>query len=394
MNIPGPKNKNSRTYLLLGLAAALIAARFAIVPYFSSASDLTTSNIADAVNQQRTSRNITALTYNTKLAAAADYKANDMITRNYFSHVDPDGHYIWDKIVAEGYTPYTVLGENLAIDFPDTQGLIDAWINSPTHRANILNSAFKDQGVGVAFGNSSIGQYSDAIANTFGAQPTAAQIAETTTPTPHPNQTTQQAQPSTQTPIQPKPTTQQQPLRTAESPQIIRDSVNIEPTTTDTALQINIALNVSGPVQSVSATINGKSSDLQKSGVNAYAGSVELEKYFNYQGQNLVLTASDGKGNQDQDTVSLAGYPLPAQQNPKTLGNLAAKIQKPDLYNVFKYIILIFGGLFIFFMIGDALHITKKSKSKSGLLDSIDRGATVILLFILLSTLLLVSWWH
>lgn len=394
MNMVGPTNKNSRVYLVLGLAAALIAARFAIVPYFSSASDLTPANIADAVNQERASRNITTLTYNTKLAAAADYKANDMITRDYFSHVDPDGHYIWDKIVAEGYTPYTVLGENLAIDFPDTQGLMDAWINSPTHRANILNAAFKDQGVGVAFGNAALGQYNDAIANTFGAQPTSAQIAETTTPTPHPNQPPKPSQPAATTPIQPKPTTQPQPLRTAESPQIVRDSVNIVPTTTDTALQINIALNVSGPVQSVSATINGKSSDLQKTGINEYAGTVELEKYFNYQEQNLTLIASDGKGNQDQDIIPLSGYPLPSAQNPKTLGNLAAKIQQPDLYNTFKYIVLIFGGLFILFMIGDALHITKKSKNKSGLLDSIDRGATVILLFILLSTLLLVSWWH
>ncbi len=388
--------KTGKTYWLLGLCTALVAARFALIPYFSSASDLTPDNIANAVNQQRTSRNITALAYNTKLAAAADYKANDMITRDYFSHVDPDGHYIWDKIVAEGYTPYTVLGENLAIDFPDTEGLMDAWINSPTHRANILNAAFRDQGMGVAFGNQAQGQYSVAIANTFGAQPTAVQPTPSPaqTPTPKPNAPAAPSQTQPPATIKSKPTTQPQILRTETTPQIIRDSVNIMPTTSATALQINVALNVNGDVKSVAANINGKSTNLQQTGVNSYAGTIELEKYYNYQNQDLVITASGSNGNNDVVTIPMSAYPLPAAQDPKTLGNLASKIQTPDLYNVFKYIVIIFGALFLLFMISDSFHISKKIKGGSHLLNSIDTGSSVILLFILLSTLMLVSWWH
>jgi hypothetical protein len=102
-----------------------------------------------------------------------------MQARHYFAHVDPDGNYIWDKIVAAGYSPYTQLGENLAIEFYDTESLVAAWMNSPTHRANILQPGFKDQGAGLAFGNVTQNQYHSAIANTFG---TLAVTAKKTNP--------------------------------------------------------------------------------------------------------------------------------------------------------------------------------------------------------------------
>ena len=105
---------------------------------------------------------------------AAQSKTDDMQARHYFAHVDPDGHYIWDKIVADGYTPYLELGENLAIEFYDTDSLISAWMNSPEHRANILNDGFQDQGMGLTFGNPATGQYHSAIANTFGTLAPAA----------------------------------------------------------------------------------------------------------------------------------------------------------------------------------------------------------------------------
>lgn len=132
------------------------------------ASDLTTGNILNAVNQQRSLRNLAALNTNSMLTWAAQSKADDMQARHYFAHVDPDGHYIWDKIVAAGYTPYLELGENIAIEFYDTDSLISAWMNSPEHRANILNDGFRDQGMGLNFGDTTIGQYHSIIDNTFG----------------------------------------------------------------------------------------------------------------------------------------------------------------------------------------------------------------------------------
>lgn len=154
--------------LISFLAVKLLIALVLPVNRATLASDLSIDNILQAVNAQRSLRNLITLNTNDKLGFAAQSKSDDMQTRHYFAHVDPDGHYIWDKITAAGYTPYLELGENLAIEFYDTDSLISAWMNSPTHRANLLNDGFKDQGMGLTFGNTALNQYHSAIANTFG----------------------------------------------------------------------------------------------------------------------------------------------------------------------------------------------------------------------------------
>lgn len=146
------------------------------------ASDLSVESILKAVDRERVLRNLSSLTTNFKLGTAAQSKADDMQARHYFAHVDPDGNYIWDKIVAAGYSPYTQLGENLAIEFYDTESLVAAWMNSPTHRANILQPGFKDQGAGLTFGDVNINQYHSAIANTFGTLAVTAKKTKPTTP--------------------------------------------------------------------------------------------------------------------------------------------------------------------------------------------------------------------
>lgn len=155
--------------LLTVLTLTLICIDFlSPAPAPATASDLSPGNILSAVNRERSLRNLITLNTHSKLVSAAEFKAQDMIDRNYFAHVDPDGNYIWNKIASEGYTPYSQLGENLAIEFYDTESLVAAWMNSPTHRANILQENFRDQGMGVSYGNASLGQYSSSIVNTFG----------------------------------------------------------------------------------------------------------------------------------------------------------------------------------------------------------------------------------
>lgn len=143
------------------------------------ASDLLNENIISAINKERSMRNLSMLNTDIRLSKAAQNKSNDMIARHYFSHTDPDGNYIWPTIIAAGYTPYIQLGENLAIEFYNTDSLISAWMNSPTHRANILNEGFRDQGMGVEFGNTQASQYYSAITNTFGTLATKKLSAET-----------------------------------------------------------------------------------------------------------------------------------------------------------------------------------------------------------------------
>lgn len=116
-----------------------------------TASAITQSTVLDLTNKARAASNIAALTYNLTLERAAQAKANDMLARQYFSHNTPDGRTPWTFFEAAGYK-YLNAGENLAVHFSDAEPLQDAWMNSPGHRANILNSSFKEMGVGIAKG--------------------------------------------------------------------------------------------------------------------------------------------------------------------------------------------------------------------------------------------------
>ncbi len=176
MSKPKPSNSNFLTnklkikliilVLLLGWHSL---SSFILPKYSLIASDLTIDNIIRGVNKERAIRNLLELNTDQRLSFAAQFKSEDMQNRRYFSHADPEGNYIWNKIVESGYTPYLQLGENLAIEFNNTESLVNAWINSPTHRANVLHDGFKDQGMGLAFGVPSIGQYYSAITNIFGS---------------------------------------------------------------------------------------------------------------------------------------------------------------------------------------------------------------------------------
>lgn len=165
-----------------------VVASFLLLRHPVSASDLSVQNILEAINKQRTLRNLTTLSPNDKLSVAAQGKSDDMIARKYFAHVDPEGNYIWPRIVNAGYTPYVQLGENLAIEFYTTDSLVNAWMNSPTHRANILNEGFKDQGMGLGFGSVQNGEYYSAVTNTFGTL-LVKKVAQTPTPAPAPTPT-------------------------------------------------------------------------------------------------------------------------------------------------------------------------------------------------------------
>ncbi len=181
------KNPLLWAVICLFLAGKVIIALLLPPKNITLASDLSPDNILISVNEQRSLRNLVTLNTNFRLSQAAQSKADDMQARHYFAHVDPDGKYIWDKITAEGYTPYVQLGENLAVEFYDTESLMSAWMNSPTHRANILQEGFRDQGMGLAFGDINTGQYHSAIANTFGTQAAAPNKPASPPPAPKPS---------------------------------------------------------------------------------------------------------------------------------------------------------------------------------------------------------------
>lgn len=145
------------------------------------------------INTERTNRNLPSLAVNAMLNNAANLKSQDMINREYFAHVDPDGNYAWPLVENEGYKPYKSLGENLAVDFTSAATVVNAWMNSPGHRANVLSEKYEDQGMAAVYGDFENHQ-TYLITNLFGTlmksptpSPTPAPVqAETPAPTPNP----------------------------------------------------------------------------------------------------------------------------------------------------------------------------------------------------------------
>ncbi|MFB8182452.1 sigma-70 family RNA polymerase sigma factor [Streptomyces sp. NPDC055966] len=106
------------------------------------------AQVITLVNQQRATAGCSPVSENADLDRAAQGHSDDMAARNYFDHVSPDGTDPGQRITAAGYQ-WSTYGENIAKGQSSPQAVMDAWMNSPGHRANILNCAFKEIGVGV-----------------------------------------------------------------------------------------------------------------------------------------------------------------------------------------------------------------------------------------------------
>ncbi|MDP4001226.1 MAG: CAP domain-containing protein [bacterium] len=169
------------------------------------------------INIERTQRFIPALITDQRLDSAASVKSSDMLARSYFAHQNPENDYVWPTIEKTGYTPYLTLGENLAMDFVSADAVVRAWMNSPTHRENIVNDRFQDQGMASIFGLFEPNHNSILITNLFGTllnSTPAPAVAKASTPTPPPVQ-------NDSTDIQPEPA--------EESEAIIETNINPDP---------------------------------------------------------------------------------------------------------------------------------------------------------------------
>ncbi|MEU8732463.1 CAP domain-containing protein [Streptomyces tendae] len=104
------------------------------------------------VNEERTAAGCSPVTANDKLTRAADDYSDVMANSGVMSHTGPDGSTMASRVEAAGYQ-WSTLGENIARGQADAASVMDSWMNSPGHRANILNCSFKELGVGVHFGD-------------------------------------------------------------------------------------------------------------------------------------------------------------------------------------------------------------------------------------------------
>jgi uncharacterized protein YkwD len=107
------------------------------------------AEVVDLVNVERGKAGCPAVKANDKLTAAARGHSADMAARNYFSHTTPEGVDFATRITNAGYR-WSGAGENIAMGYRTPVSVMDGWMNSAGHKANILNCGFKELGVGVA----------------------------------------------------------------------------------------------------------------------------------------------------------------------------------------------------------------------------------------------------
>jgi serralysin len=116
-----------------------------------SQTDQFDKRVLDLINQERAKLKLKPLSLSEKLDTAADLHSKDMALKDYFSHTGKDGSSPGTRIKRAGYTQGTTWGENIAAGQTTPESVVQAWMNSSGHRANILNPKFTHMGLGYTF---------------------------------------------------------------------------------------------------------------------------------------------------------------------------------------------------------------------------------------------------
>lgn len=241
-------------------------------------------------NSARASSGLGALSTNSKLVSAAYAKANDMLALDYFAHNSPDGKTPWDFIKGAGYN-YTYAGENLAIGYTDASELFDAWMNSATHRENILSPNFREIGMAVVSGEYQ-GSDTLVVVQEFGA-PAEVASEQVYSATPAPTEATPAATPSSNP--------------QAKNFSLIKEKSEIKPKNIFVGEEVTFAVTVSGEVQTLEAQLFQQKINLLNSpsvSTNGSEKTYHLTQKMDQEGTSEVkILAMDKAGN--HETISL-----------------------------------------------------------------------------------------
>jgi uncharacterized protein YkwD len=151
------KSKFLQSNILLYCVVLLLTLKIVItlisinVPQNIFFADITKATLENFANQTRKAIGLPALVKNLKLDQAAQLKAENMLANNYFAHTSPSGISPWFWFSKVGYN-YKYAGENLAIGFYESAEVYNAWLNSPSHKANIINPKYTEIGTAVLSG--------------------------------------------------------------------------------------------------------------------------------------------------------------------------------------------------------------------------------------------------
>lgn len=140
------------------------------------ASNISPQQIIELTNSQRLNAKVGIVRENKQLDLAAEQKVNDMFANNYWAHISPKGTEPWYFISQAGYK-YQHAGENLARDFSSPKDVVKAWMASPTHKKNLLDSRYKDIGIAVKDGYIN-GVETTIVVQMFGVPPSSKSVGK------------------------------------------------------------------------------------------------------------------------------------------------------------------------------------------------------------------------
>lgn len=165
----GPKNKikNKYNFRYFGSLFAILLGIF-LLPSTAYFSNISPEKIIQLTNERRELSGINSLTANQLLTSAAYKKAEAILKEQKFSH-NFENKKFSDWVKEAGYK-YSYVGENLAIDFVTSEGVLNAWWDSPSHKNNLLNPLYSEVGLAVVEGNFN-NQNSILVVEIFGAPP-------------------------------------------------------------------------------------------------------------------------------------------------------------------------------------------------------------------------------
>ena len=133
------------------LLIVLVSSMLLVPREGSGESSFTPQNLISLLNQERIINGLSPLKTNLLLEKAAYTKARDMLQNGYFAHTAPDGTKPWNFVKSAG-VEYAFAGENLAINYTDADELNRDFMQSPTHRENLLSPLFSEIGIAIVPG--------------------------------------------------------------------------------------------------------------------------------------------------------------------------------------------------------------------------------------------------
>ena len=342
-------------------------------------------DLMSRINSERTQRFIPALNTNSKLITAAGGKAQDMLSRSYFAHVDPDGNYVWPRIESAGYKPYLTLGENLAMDFTSASDMVGAWMNSPTHRENIVNAKFEDQGLSTISGAYSANHDTIIAVSLFGtlyksktsvppapAKTTPAPVAKAPTKTP--------AQTSTPPAAAPAP---------AVSKLSISPDIKVGTTSLSGHTLVNIDVVIAGSPTLVTSRLKNQSITLIPGKVQGeFVGSFTFDPTEDLAQQTVTVEARDKSG-----TKITQEFPVnitnPAVASSEEVPLTAIPVaNEASIIKILRIVFGVFATVYMGFLAIDAILIHRAKIKRAG----IHPHPHILVLFLIAAVALFSNW--